>query len=87
MGFAAFVRLQAKERHHKGRHASESVSKVVRRHLATKTGTFLFKKIGLKALSDIGAIKLARIERQIQLAFHSLQPRPSANQTRRASRV
>jgi hypothetical protein len=51
MDFAAFVNLWEKERHQIGTTKesiqSESVWKVVRRHLETMTGTFLYKNWGL----------------------------------------
>jgi hypothetical protein len=68
-------------RNHEGRHANESVSKVVRRHLATKTDTFLYKKIGLKNLFDIGAAKSTRIERQINQTRFQLHVAPALGQS------
>jgi|AntAceMinimDraft_5_1070358.scaffolds.fasta_scaffold139851_1 hypothetical protein len=72
--FAASVQLWGKEARQMGTTKegiqSQSVSKVVRRHLATKTDTSLYKNCVLKTFSDIGAVKSTRIERQIELASH-----------------
>jgi hypothetical protein len=76
MDFAAFVMLFAKEEHQisttKESIRSESVSKLVRRHLATKTDKFHYKNLRLKTFSDIGAVKSIKstlIESQNQTRF------------------